>query len=163
MDAGVRPALPLAAIPVISDDRTLEATKDIRPREAELSAAERDPHGEAVGRSVLRIWLGFLLPPAVALLNLMFGFVLGHIGCEYDQKLQVHIFMVACLGIVGIGALLSWREWTALGEETSGEIRGPLGTRRFMALTGLMGAAISAYIILAQWFPAFIIAPCMRT
>lgn len=145
------------------NDWTLEATEDIRPREAELSAAERDPHGEAVGRSVVPVWLGFLLPPAVALLNLMLGFVLGHIACDYGQKLHVHVFMVACLGIIGLAALLSWREWTALGEETPGEMRGPLGTRRFMALTGLMGAGISAYIVMAQWFPTFIIAPCMRT
>jgi len=99
----------------------------------------------------------------MALLNLMFGFVLGHIACEYGEKLHVHILMVACLAVVGFAAFLSWREWTALGELTPGDIRGPLGTRRFMALTGLMGAGISAYLIIAQWFPTFIISPCMRT
>ena len=145
------------------DDWTLEATEDIRPREAQRSAAEHDPHGEAVQRSVLPVWLGFLLPPTIALLNLMFAFVLGHIGCGYGQKLQVHIFMLVCLAVVGVSALLSWREWTALGAETPGDVRGPLGTRQFMTLSGLMGAAISAYLILAQWFPTFIISPCMRT
>jgi hypothetical protein len=99
----------------------------------------------------------------MALLNLMFGFVLGHIACEYDQKLHVHIFMAVCLAIVGLAALLSWREWSALGAETPGDVRGPLGTRQFMALSGLLGAGISAYLIIAQWFPTFIISPCMRT
>ncbi len=125
---------------------------------------DRDPHGVASGTpSVFALGVGFLLPPTMGLFGVMFGFAFGHVACETGSKLPVHIFMLVCLALALLGGFLSWREWNSLGQETPGEGRGPLGTRRFMALSGLIGAGISAYIILAQWFPTFVLAPCMRT
>ena len=125
---------------------------------------DRDPHGVASGTpSVFALGLGLLLPPTMALFNVMFGFAFGHIACQTGSKLVVHVFMLVCLLLAVLGGFLAWREWNALGSETPGEARGPLGVRRFMSLAGLIGAALSVYIILAQWFPAFVLAPCMRT
>jgi len=114
-------------------------------------------------RSLLALWLGFLLPPAMALLNVVFGFALSHIACETGSKLGVHIFVLVSLVIALIGGLLAWREWNASGEDTPGEIRGAFGSRRLLSFVGLLGFALSAFVILAQWLPVFILDPCMRT
>lgn len=142
---------------------TEDAVRHLPERTTVREHVERDPHTEAVGRSPFGVWLGFLMPPAIALGNLQFGFVLGHIACQTGAKFQIHIFMFVCLIITLIGGFLCWREWNTLGEETPGQARGAVGSRRFMAVAGMMGSALSAYIVLSQWFPVFVLAPCMRT
>jgi hypothetical protein len=99
----------------------------------------------------------------MALLNLAFGFVLGHIACEKGTKIGVHLFMFASLVVVLLAGLLAWRGWSSLGEDDPGELSGPVGTRRLLALVGIVSAALSALVILAQWYPAFVLPPCMRT
>lgn len=117
----------------------------------------------ALRRSSLALWVAFLAPPSIALLNLEFGYVLGHIACQTASKIPVHLFMLVCLAIVTCTALIAWREWTALGEAEPGQASGPVGSRRLMALAGLIGSATAAYVILAQWFPVFLLDPCIRT
>ncbi|HUQ20812.1 MAG TPA: hypothetical protein VM099_14440 [Gemmatimonadaceae bacterium] len=142
---------------------TEDSARDLPERTDVREYIEHDPHTDAVGRSPFGAWVGFLLPPAIAVGNLQFGFVLGHIACQTGSKIGVHIYMFVCLVLTLIGGFLAWREWTFLGEERPGQARSAIGSRRFLGLAGMMGAALSAYIVLAQWLPAFVLAPCMRT
>ena len=113
--------------------------------------------------SAFALWAGFLVPPAMALLNLMFAFVLGHIACQTGYRIGLHLFMLASLAVIVLAGFTAWRSWSALGEEDPGELSGPVGSRRLLALVGMVSAALSAYIVLAQWFPVFVLPPCIRT
>jgi hypothetical protein len=50
-----------------------------------------------------------------------------------------------------------------LGSDDPAQLPGPLGTRRLMALLGMIGSGIFGLFILAQWFPTFILSTCVRT
>jgi hypothetical protein len=116
----------------------------------------------ALERPSLRLWLVFLLPPAMALLNLEFGYVLAHVACARGPKLPIHIFMLACFVVVVAAGIIGRREWLVLGEADPGQVSGPVGSRRLMALLGIGGAALSAFVILSQWLPVFLLPPCLR-
>jgi len=109
------------------------------------------------------IWLAFLLPPVMALLHLQISYPLDHTACSTGTKLQLHIFSVVALFIDAFAGLLAHREWVRLGSGTPGQLPGPLGSRRLMALLGMIGAGIFAIFIIAQWFPNFVLDPCVRT
>jgi hypothetical protein len=116
----------------------------------------------ALERPSFRLWLVVLLPPATALLNLAFGYVLAHVACARGPKLPIHVFMLACLIIVLVAGVFARRDWVALGENDPGQLSGPVGSRRLMALLGIGGAALSAFFIISQWFPVFVLPPCLR-
>jgi hypothetical protein len=60
-------------------------------------------------------------------------------------------------------AVIARREWVRLGSDDPAQLPGPLGTRRLMALLGMIGSGIFGLFILAQWFPTFILSTCVRT
>jgi hypothetical protein len=113
--------------------------------------------------SAVSLWLGFLVPPAMALLNLMFSFVLGHIACQTGYRIGLHVFMLASLTVIGVAGFIAWRGWSALGEDDPGQLSGPVGSRRLLALVGMVSAALSGFVVVAQWFPVFVLPPCIRT
>ncbi|MFN2603114.1 MAG: hypothetical protein ABR582_10210 [Gemmatimonadaceae bacterium] len=122
-----------------------------------------DLRAEALRRSVVPLWLGFLVPPSMALGNVEFGYVLNHIACDMQTRVYLHIFMFCTLAITLFAGWLAWREWVVFGRVDPGEISGPLGSRRFMALVGWVGALTGAWLIISQWFPVFVLGPCIRT
>ena len=116
----------------------------------------------ALERPGLRLWFVFLLPPAMALLNLEVGYVLADVACARGSELPIHLIMLASIIIVVIAGIFAWREWVALGEADPGQLSGPVGSRRFMALLGVAGAPLSAFLIISQWLPVFLLPPCLR-
>lgn len=111
----------------------------------------------------IAIWVACLLPPVMAIFHLQFSYPLDHVACATGSKLPLHIFSIAALLVDAFAGWLAHREWVRFGSENPGQLPGPLGSRRLLALLGMMGAAIFALFILAQWFPNFVLPPCIRT
>ena len=109
------------------------------------------------------VWLAFLLPPVMALLHLQISYPLDHVACDTGTKLHIHIFSIASLIVDALAGWLAHREWVRLGSENPGQLPRPLGSRRLMALMGMIGAGLFALFILAQWLPNFVLPPCIRT
>lgn len=99
------------------------------------------------------LWAGVLLPPAAWAISLCVNYFLSSVACDGAWPLSLHVVTVVSLGIVVAGGVLAWRVRT--DDATDGS-----GREQFMAIGGLALAAIFAFTILAQWWPAFWIEPC---
>ena len=114
-------------------------------------------------RPVVAIWFATLAPPIAAILHLQFSFVLEHTACATQSKLQIHLLTALLIAIVLWAGLVARREWIREGSDDPDQLPGPVGTRRLMALLGMIGAFIFGLFILAQWFPTFVLGTCVRT
>ena len=114
-------------------------------------------------KAEIPIWYAALAPPIAAIMHLQFSFVLEHTACATRSKIQMHILSIFLLAIVVSAGLVAHREWVKLGSDDPEQLPGPLGTRRLMALLGMIGAFIFGLFILAQWFPNFVLGTCVRT
>lgn len=65
--------------------------------------------------------------------------------------------------VVAWAGLLARRKWVEYGADNPKQLPGPLGSRRLMALLGMIGAFLFGFIILAQWFPNLVLDSCVRT
>ena len=109
------------------------------------------------------IWFAVLAPPIAALSQLQAGYIFEHVACSTGSKLGIHLVSVILLLVVLCGGLVARREWKREGSQDPQQLPGPVGTRRLMSLFGMVGAFIFGLFILAQWFPSFVLAPCVRT
>lgn len=114
-------------------------------------------------RPDIPIWFATLAPPIAAITHLQFSFVLEHTACATRSKVQMHLLTLFLLAIVISAGLVARREWVKLGSDDPGQLPGPLGSRRLIALLGMIGAFIFGLFILAQWFPNFVLGTCVRT
>jgi hypothetical protein len=112
---------------------------------------------------VVPIWLGLLVPPFAALTHVALGYPVEHTACALQSLLPFHLLTAILLGLVIICGIVSLREWRRNGATVPGEGPPPHGTRRLMALMGLLGAALFAFIIVVQWLPVTMLPPCVRT
>ena len=111
----------------------------------------------------LAIWFANLAPPITAITHLQFSYVLEHIACSTRSKWEMHALTIFLLAINIVAGLVARREWIKLGADDPEQLPAPLGTRRLMALLGIIGAFIFGLFILAQWFPNFVLPECVRT
>ena len=138
---------------------------DLLDAEVDLKARSNDPVDRIPG-SIWRevpIWFGLLGAPIAALAHLQFSFVLEHTACATRSKLGIHMISLILFGIVVAAGIVAHREWVKLGEEDPKQYPGPLGSRRLMALLGMIDTLIFGLFILAQWFPNLVLGTCVRT
>jgi hypothetical protein len=109
------------------------------------------------------IWFAALAPPIAAITHLQFSYVLEHTACATQSKVQIHVLAVVLIAIVVWAGLVARREWIREGSRDPDQLPGPVGTRRLMALFGMIGAFIFGLFIVAQWFPTFVLGTCVRT
>jgi hypothetical protein len=101
--------------------------------------------------------------PIAAIAHLQFSFVLEHTACATRSKIGIHLISVLLLAIVIFAGIVAHREWVKLGSDDPKEYPGPLGSRRFLALLGMIDTLIFGLFILAQWFPNLVLGTCVRT
>jgi hypothetical protein len=112
---------------------------------------------------VVPIWLALLTPPAVALLHIAIGYPVEHTSCATQSLVQFHVLTVVLLFLAVGAGLIARREWIRHGSASPGQRPPPQGTRRLMALLGMIGAVLFAFIIIVQWLPVTMLPPCVRT
>jgi len=111
-------------------------------------------------RRIRALWFGLLAAPVAFLLNLEIAYALVPTACSSGTSLMVHLVHVLCLLLALAGGLVAWRIWNAAGVEWPGEQGGQIARTRFMAGSGVLGSALFALVILAQWIPTFVLSPC---
>ena len=112
---------------------------------------------------VLSLSLGLLLGPVAALVNEGMVYATNMWMCGSGTPLSMHLVAVICL-IVAIGAgLLARADWSRLGGGTESEAATIDSRSRFLALTGMAASALSALLILMQWFAVFVFGACVRS
>ena len=133
--------------------------------EVHVKPRSDDPVDRLPGRirPQVPIWFASLAPPIAALAHLQFSFIFEHTACSTKTKVQMHVLTLVLLAVVVWAGLLAHRKWVEFGSEEPKQLPGPLGSRRLMALFGIIGAFIFGLFILAQWFPNFVLGACERT
>ena len=117
---------------------------DLLDAEADLKARSDDPLHRVPESiwGVVPIWFGLLGAPIAALAHLQFSYVLEHTACATGSKLGIHLVTLLLLGVVVAAGIVAHREWVRLGSEDPKQYPGPLGSRRLMALLGMIDTFI---------------------
>ena len=112
-------------------------------------------------RRMAWLWFALLAGPLAWMLGLNAEYGLVRVACDKNSLVGLHLVSVATLLLALAGGRVSWREWKLAGREWPGEEGGPVGRSRFMAALGLMGSALFALTIVAQWVANLFLHPCM--
>ena len=129
---------------------------DERTRSEELAIAERLNTGSETATQ----WIGLLLGPLVALLDVSFGYMAVNYACARESSLSLHLITLVSFLLVGASAFAAHRSWTRAGRGDVFERGNIVDRSRFMGLTGLLTNALMLAAIIAFWLPVLLLDPC---
>ena len=116
----------------------------------------------ARGRGMLRLSLGMLLGPVVALSNQQLTYIAGDWACGHGIRAAVHVVPILCLAVSLATTIVAYRDWRAVGGGANDDAGTISARTRFMAICGIAIGAFSSAVILAQWAAVFVFGPCLR-
>ena len=112
---------------------------------------------------LVRLSLGVLLGPVVALNNQQLIYATNMWACGRGAPGAIHVVPALCMLVALGAAFTAYQDWKAVGAGVEDEHGGVVATRtRFLSLMGIAISVFSALVILAQWAAVFIFDPCMR-
>jgi hypothetical protein len=112
------------------------------------------------GPAALILWASWVLGPVAWALHENVSYFLVPQLCGTGQLWPLHLASVLTLALAAAGAAIAWRSWT-LAEEKGSAAAIARGRIRFMALVGLLFSGLSAFGILVESIPNFILDPCL--
>jgi hypothetical protein len=108
-------------------------------------------------------WPALLVAPSLALTNLSVTYALVTPACTRQSMLAPNLVSAVFLLTCAWMSWGAWRNWRA-GKATEGPAAGDSDTvparPPFVALVALMVGALSCLVVLAQWFPQWVLSPC---
>jgi hypothetical protein len=108
----------------------------------------------------LALWIGVLGGPITWLCSFEARFALAPWACTFQSKLALHGVGCAAVLLCAAFALLSWREWKALGEQEPVAAGGAPARSTFMAIGGIVLSIGCLLIVIAQTIPEMILGAC---
>jgi hypothetical protein len=113
-------------------------------------------------------WPALLLAPSLALTNLSVTYALVSPSCALQTTLALNVVAAASLLACAVFTWAAWRNWRqarlpyggpADDEENAQE--DAAGQRpSFIALVAWPVGVLSCLVVLAQWFPQWVLSPC---
>jgi hypothetical protein len=107
-------------------------------------------------------WPALVIAPFLALANLSITYALAAPECSRQSDVAMHIVSAAILAVCVVLTLVAWRNWLAQGggggapqREDDVAVRG-----RFMSAVAGMVGILSCLVVIAQWFPQWVLSPC---
>ena len=108
----------------------------------------------------LLLWVAVLAGPILWLLSFQAKFSWNPWACASQAKLILFLIsLVAFLLTAGAG-FLAWRQWYALGHQSTVDAGATLSRSRFMALGGLVFSAGFCLVMVAQVIPDLLFEVC---
>jgi hypothetical protein len=114
----------------------------------------------------MKNWPALLVAPTLALTNLAVTYALVTPSCSRQDMTAPNVvsalLLLAC----------AWMSWQALGNWRNGDPAAQLSgedtaasdaapeRRPFVALVAAMVGALSCLVVIAQWFPQWVLSPC---
>ena len=108
----------------------------------------------------MALWTGLLLAPVAFLVNLEVAYLAVPASCAHGTAASLHLIHAGCLMAALAGALVAWRRWSVAGVSWPGEAGGATARTQFLAGLGVVGSALFALTIVAQWIPTLTLHPC---
>ena len=112
-------------------------------------------------------WPALLVAPSLALTNLTVTYALVTPSCSRQNMLAPNLVSAALLLLCAWMSWSAWRNWRAARDgrgradgPTAGETDAAPDRPPFLALVATMVGALSCLVVLAQWFPQWVLSPC---
>ena len=102
------------------------------------------------------LWLGLLAGPMAWALQLPLVYALAVWSCDHVGMAALHVVSVLAIAAALGGGFASWRNLRRLDSPADAGA----GTRRLMALLGLMTASLFGLVVLGSWLAVFLLSPC---
>lgn len=108
-------------------------------------------------------WPALLAAPTLALTNLSITYAMVTPSCARQSMLAPNLVSALSLAVCLWMSWGAWRNWRAsrgddgpaAGDSDTAPARPP-----FLALVALLVGALSSLVVLAQWFPQWVLSPC---
>ena len=114
----------------------------------------------------MKIWLGLLGAPSLALACQAVLFALVTPSCSVQTRVVMHVVAAGSLGLSLLFTAWSRARWAALaGPEDEGadsDTGSGRNTRAFLARAATAVAALSSLTILAMWLAIWLLSPCSQ-
>jgi len=104
-------------------------------------------------------WPALLVAPTLALTNLGVTYALVTPACSRQHMLAPNLVSAALLLACAWMSWHAWRNWRQATPRQAASDAAPQ-RRPFVALVALMVGALSCLVVLAQWFPQWVLSPC---
>jgi hypothetical protein len=109
----------------------------------------------------LSLWAGVLGAPAAWAVQMQTVYLLVPWCCGHDRIWPIHLTHFGFLGVTLVLGWLSYRQWRHHGGTWPRGSEGNSNERtRFLAVSGMLTAAMFALLILGQAIFSFFISPC---
>ena len=105
-------------------------------------------------------WIGLLLPPITWALQMQFNYWLVRGTCARGSNAALFAVTLISLLLVMLGGFSSFLGWRRVGEKWPSSFGDRVTRDRFMAVMGLLMAAMFFVVILAQGVGATVFHPC---
>jgi hypothetical protein len=110
-------------------------------------------------------WIAMVGAPSAALAAQLAMYALVTPSCSAQTRIWIHA--AAALALL-VAVVLGWLAWAGGRARPSEPAAGPddelvgwQAPRRFGAMIGALVAGLSALVILAMWFAAWVLSPCL--
>jgi hypothetical protein len=112
----------------------------------------------------MKNWPALIVAPSLALANLSVTYALVTPSCARQSTLAPQLVTAALLLACVWMSWGAWGNWKrgGVGGATHGMPGGDAAPQRgpFIALVASLVGALSALVVLAQWFPQWVLSPC---
>jgi hypothetical protein len=105
-------------------------------------------------------WPALVLAPSLALADLTIIYALVTPSCKRQNLLAPNLVSAAILLLCLWFTLQAWRNWAGQGSDAQAPDDGARENGRFIALVAALVGALSCLVVLAMWFPQWILSPC---
>lgn len=124
---------------------------------------ERDIEYFLGGPGVRALWFSVLAPPAATISAVGVNFSLAHFACHGGSMGWLHGFTVLMLAVVITGGLLGRKNLRRSKEEWPRDEHGVIPRSQFMSVLAIGESVLFTLMMLAVWFPTFMLHPCDLT
>ena len=106
-------------------------------------------------------WPALLIAPFLALSNLAITYALATPECSRQSDSAMHIVSAVILVICLLLTFGAWRNWLVQGGAQKAGQQDAAGMRgRFISAVAGMCGMLSCLVVIAQWFPQWVLSPC---
>ena len=108
----------------------------------------------------MKNWPALLVAPTLALTNLSITYAMVTPSCKHQSMLAPHLVSALLLLACAWMSWMAWRNWRDDPREREQASDAVPYRRPFVALVAFMVGSLSCLVVIAQWFPQWVLSPC---
>jgi TRAP-type C4-dicarboxylate transport system permease small subunit len=108
----------------------------------------------------MKNWPALLVAPTLALSNLAITYALVTPSCSRQDMLAPRLVSALLLILCAWMSWGAWRNWAGAPAHDGRPGDAAPARKPFVALVALMSGSLSCLVVIAQWFPQWVLSPC---